>query len=160
MWELKCNESIFVIAPEAYSEPSEKSKTEHFVKRVESFQALTIFTKPPVLNIWLDYENNSEFPIHIIKSDRSVLNFSFSHQMLMLTVMSYTRDELHTWWATHMMSYTRDELHTWWATHVMSYTHDLSISKQTIRNIFLIIKTILNLNSIFFLWKTVLSLTL
>ena len=145
LWELKCNDkSIFVIAPEAYSEPSEKSKTEHFVKRVESFQALTIFTKPPVLNIWLDYENNSEFPIHIIKSDRSVLNFSFSHQMLMFTVMSYTRDELHTWWATH----------------VMSYTHDLSISKQTIRNIFLIIKTILNLNSIFFLWKTVLSLTL
>ena len=113
LWELKCNESIFVIAPEAYSEPSEKSKTEHFVKRVESFQALTIFTKPPVLNIWLDYENNSEFPIHIIKSDRSVLNFSFSHQMLMFTVMSYTRDELHTWWATHVMSYTRDELHTW-----------------------------------------------
>ena len=121
LWELKCNESIFVIAPEAYSEPSEKSKTEHFVKRVESFQALTIFTKPPVLNIWLAYENNSEFPIYIIKSDRSVLNFSFSHHILMFTVMNYTRD--------------------------------LSISKQTIRNIFLIIKTILNLNPIFFSLK-------
>ena len=42
--------------PETYSQPSQTSKMEVFIKIVNGFQPFTVFIKSSILDIWLGYE--------------------------------------------------------------------------------------------------------
>ena len=52
---------------EAYSESSQRTKTEHFVEIVNSFEPLTIFTENSILDVWLGYEYNSSSVSQLLK---------------------------------------------------------------------------------------------
>ena len=46
---------------ETYSEPSQTSKMELFVKIVKSWNPLSIFAKSSIIDVWQCSEDNSEF---------------------------------------------------------------------------------------------------
>ena len=52
---------LFVLTPEAYPEPSRKSKMKIFAKIVNSWKPLTIFLKDSIVDVQLGSENISAF---------------------------------------------------------------------------------------------------